>query len=91
MKVEMFGPQKSAMPLLFSNFDFLLIYKADLAGSRIPFSISTSNEQQHDKTNKMTYVPSEDSDEPGHPPSLIRVFAVRLKKLWVLSCLLGAQ
>ena len=24
----------------------------------------------------MAYVPSEDSDEPGHPPSLIRVFAV---------------
>ena len=22
-------------------------------------------------------VPSEDSDEPGHPPSLIRIFAVR--------------
>ena len=24
--------------------------------------------------------PSEDSDQPGHPPSLIRVFAVRMKK-----------
>ena len=31
----------------------------------------------HDKTNKMTFVPSEDSDQPGHLPSLIRVFAVR--------------
>ena len=30
-----------------------------------------------DKTNKMTFVLSEDSDQPGHPPSLIRVFAVR--------------
>ena len=30
-----------------------------------------------DTTNKMTFVPSEDSDQPGHPPSLIRVFAVR--------------
>ena len=28
--------------------------------------------------------PSEDSDQPGHPPSLIRVFAVRMKKAWVL-------
>ena len=27
----------------------------------------------------MTYAPSEDSDQPGHPPSLIRVFAVRSK------------
>ena len=24
------------------------------------------------------YAPSEDSDQPGHPPSLIRAFAVRL-------------
>ena len=34
-------------------------------------------EPPHNKTNKMTFVPSEDSDQPGHPPSLIRVFAVR--------------
>ena len=33
-KVEMFGTQKSAMPLSFSNFDFLSIYKADSADSR---------------------------------------------------------
>ena len=35
--------------------------------------------------------PSEDSDQPGHPPSLIRVFAVHLKKPWVLSYPLSAQ
>ena len=29
--------------------------------------------------------PSKDSDQPGHPPSLIRVFAVRMKKAWILS------
>ena len=34
-------------------------------------------EPPHDKPNKMTSVPSEDSDQPGHPPSLISVFAVR--------------
>ena len=28
------------------------------------------------KSNKMTCAPSEDSDQPGHPPSLIRVFTV---------------
>ena len=33
-------------------------------------------EPKHDKTNKMTCAPSEDSDQPGHPPSLIRVFSV---------------
>ena len=36
-------------------------------------------------------MPSEDSDQPGHPPSLIRVFAVRMKKVWVLSYPLSAQ
>ena len=34
-------------------------------------------EPHHDKTNKMACAPSEDSDQPGHPPILIRVFAVR--------------
>ena len=29
--------------------------------------------------------PSKDSDQPGHSPSLIKVFAVRMKKAWVLS------
>ena len=36
-------------------------------------------------------VPSKDSDQPGHPPSLIRVFAVRMKKPWFLSYPLSAQ
>ena len=35
-------------------------------------------EPHRNKTNKMAGAPSEDSDQPGHPPSLIRVFAVRL-------------
>ena len=29
--------------------------------------------------------PSEDSDQPGHPPSLTRFFAVCMNKPWVLS------
>ena len=45
----------------------------------------TTNELQHDKTNKMTCAPSEDLDQPGHPPSLIRVFAVCMKKPLVLN------
>ena len=48
-------------------------------------------EPPHDKTNKMACAPSEDSDQPGHPPSLIRVFAVRMKKAWVLTYPLSAQ
>ena len=38
----------------------------------------------HDKSNKMTYLPSEYSDKPGHPLSMIPVITVRMKKLWVL-------
>ena len=48
-------------------------------------------EPHHDKTKKVACAPSEDSDQPGHPPSLIRVFAVRVKKAWVLSYPLSAQ
>ena len=35
--------------------------------------------------------PSDDSDQPGHPPSLISVFAVRMKKAWVVSYPLSAH
>ena len=54
-------------------------------------SCTTGIFQLYDKTNKMNCAPSEDSDQPGHLPSLIRVFAVRMKKLWVLSYPLSAQ
>ena len=40
---------------------------------------------------KMTCAPSEDSGQPGHPPSLIRVFAVHMKKAWVLCYPLSAH
>ena len=48
-------------------------------------------EPPHDKLNKMTCAPSEDSDQPGHPSSLIWIFAVRMKKHWALNYLLSAQ
>ena len=35
--------------------------------------MSWSNEPPHDKTNKMACVPSKDSDQHGHPPSLISI------------------
>ena len=40
---------------------------------------ATRQNQQHG------CVPNEDSDQPGHPPSLFRVFAVRLKNLGPLT------
>ena len=48
-------------------------------------------EPPRDKTNNMACALSEDSDQPGYSPSLIRVFAVRMKKAWVLSYLLSTQ
>ena len=48
-------------------------------------------EPPHDKTNEMACARSEDSDQPGHLPSLIRVFAVCMKKTLVLSYPLSAQ
>ena len=48
-------------------------------------------EPPHDKTSKMAGAPSEDSYQPWHPPSLIRVFAVRMKKASVLSYTLSAR
>ena len=35
--------------------------------------------------------PNEDSDQPGHPPSLIRVFAARMKKPWTFTYPLSTQ
>ena len=42
-------------------------------------------------TYKMASAPSENSDQPRHPPSLIRVLAVRMKKALVLCYPLSAQ
>ena len=53
--------------------------------SRGPIWAASWQNQQND------CAPSEDSDQPGQPPSLIRVFAVRMKKAWVLSYPLSAQ
>ena len=48
-------------------------------------------EPPRDKTKKVGSAPSEDSDQPGHLPSLIRVFTVRMKKAWFLSYPLNTQ
>ena len=46
------------------------------------FKYPTIFQLQQDKNkNKMTCTPSEDADQFGHPPSVIRVFAVRGRRL----------
>ena len=76
----------------------LLVSVAEQAGCTLRsqvFSWHSSNintfKPPYDKTNKVACAPSEDSDQPGRPPSLIRVFAVRMKKAWVLSYPLSTQ
>ena len=34
---------------------------------------------------KVRHAPSKDFDQPGHPPSLLRVFAIGLKRIWTLT------
>ena len=41
------------------------------------FGCFSKYEPHHDKNQQNDGAPSEDSDQPGHPPSLIRVFAER--------------
>ena len=48
-----------------------------------------TNEPAYDKTNKVACAHS--VDQPGHSPSLIRVFAVLMKNAWVLSDPLSAH
>ena len=53
--------------------------------TKLQSASSRMYEPPHDNTNKMICAPSEDSDQPRHRLSLIRVFAVRMKKHWFLS------
>ena len=48
-------------------------------------------EPEHDKTNQNDLCTQQNSGQPGQVPSLIRGFAVRMKKAWVLSYPLSAQ
>ena len=68
-------------------------YKGQFPGWRrtIGHFMGKGFQPPHDKTNNMVCASSEDSDQPEHPPSLIRVFAARTKKAWVLSYALSEQ
>ena len=50
------------------NLKYMYITVSDLSNQTI--------QPTHDKTYKIACVPSKDSDQPGHLPSLIRGFAV---------------
>ena len=61
---------------------YLILFSWKVHGQKIMWATSWQNQQNE-------CVPSEDSDQPGHPPSLIRVFAVHSMGSWgpkVSSC-----
>ena len=47
--------------------------------------VKTSFEPQHEKACLLTCAANEDTNQPEHPRSLIRVFILRMKKLCILS------
>ena len=55
---------------------FFFFFFCDILLISLRSLFATIFQPTHDKTNKMACAPSEDSDQPGHPPSLIRVFTV---------------
>ena len=52
---------------------------------------SIITQMSHDMTKQTKWVCAQRRLRSGHSPSLIRVFAVRMEKAWVLSYLLSAQ
>ena len=68
--------------ILFCIHAYFYFYKACLHFIRDFFSISTRNHLSRltTKPSKWHVRPAKTQIQPGHPPSLIRVFAVRMKK-----------
>ena len=84
--------------LLVHTFEWLMLQWGSIRHSI--FGICCTSRHRHDviiigaaawQNQQSECAPSEDSDQHGHPPSLIRVFAVRMKNSWVLSYPLSAQ
>ena len=80
---------KNIVQLLVVNqvFEFAIII---IWGRTCPFiarpGVKRINEPQREKTYLLTCALKEDSDQPAHPRSLIRVFVVRMMKLCILGC-----
>ena len=70
-----------AMWLLYCSF----LFSCTLPGWQNSIWAATRENQQ------CGCAPSADSDQPGHPPSLIRVYAVRMKVTWTLNYRLSAK
>ena len=69
-------PSLSQMVIIIEPLDILpamrgIISSVAMLVTLLHWPLPSSCEPKNDKTNKMTSVPSEDSDQPEHPPSLI--------------------
>ena len=89
MKLQSLKKFKTTKDMFYKQSDFFCKLTRPIMGLREPCPLVYK--PPHDKTNEMTCAPSEDSDQPEHPPGLIRVFAVRMKKPWVLGYSWSAQ
>ena len=66
-------------------FCILILFRIAVSGSSFSCHLTIDNKLATIWQNQQCgYPPSEDSDQPGHPPSLIRVFVVRMKDPSVL-------
>ena len=59
-----------------TNFRINMVRSLSIGIIRVNTGRDLLNEPVHDKNNKMACAATEDSYQPGHPPSLIRVFAM---------------
>ena len=63
-----------------SQMKYCLILSENKVRRKINKTLNNIFEPVHDKTNKMSSAPNEDSDQPGYPPSLIS-FTVLMDRL----------
>ena len=79
-----YKPDTISTPLLLImcfGASFIIVSTSDV----IKISLTTFYEPQRQTTYLLTCAPNENSDQPAHPRSLIRVFAVHRKKLWIIG------
>ena len=81
------GSTRDLVPWDFFTNIILLSYILCFEGNVINVTIWAASWQNQ----QCGCAPSEDSYQPWHSPSLIRAFAARMKKAWVLSYPLSAQ
>ena len=69
----------------------IMSFRADWSYFVVIVSSTKTFDPKHKKTYHLTCASNEESNQPAHPCSLIRVFVVRMKKLWILDYTKCAQ